>query len=91
MLWLPSSFREVFETYKVGRCLLQQRLREIGMSQQELANKVNMPKQQISDYANDRVVMSLKSAKNIASAINCAIEDLYEWIPIDPPKRKRKR
>jgi DNA-binding XRE family transcriptional regulator len=71
--------------------LLQQRLREIGMTQQELADKVHMPKQQISDYANDRVVMSLKNAKNIASAINCAIDDLYEWIPIDPHEYKRSK
>jgi DNA-binding XRE family transcriptional regulator len=90
MLWL-CSFREVFKTYKVGRCLLQQRLDELGMTQQELANKVHMPKQQISDYANNRVTMSLKNAKNIASALRCHIDDLYEWIPIDPHEYKRKR
>jgi DNA-binding XRE family transcriptional regulator len=58
------------------------------MTQQELANKVRMSKQQISDYANNRVTMSLKNAKTIASALRCHIDDLYEWIPIEP-KRKR--
>jgi transcriptional regulator with XRE-family HTH domain len=71
--------------------LLQQRLQEIGMTQQELADKVHMPKQQISDYVNNRVTMSLKNAKNIASAINCTIDDLYEWIPIDPREYKRSK
>jgi transcriptional regulator with XRE-family HTH domain len=71
--------------------LLKQRLKEIGMTQRELADKVHMPKQQISDYANDRSVMSLINAKIIASALRCPIDDLYEWIPIDPSERKRSK
>jgi DNA-binding XRE family transcriptional regulator len=66
--------------YKVGRCLLQKRLNEIVMTQQQLSEKIHMPKQQISDYATNRKRMSLGTAKTIADALNCTIDDLYEWV-----------
>lgn len=78
-------------TFKVGRCRLQECLRIAGLSQQELAAKVKMPAQQISDYANDRITMSLRNAKSIAHAIGCSIDNLYEWEQIPPSQRSRKR
>ncbi|WP_200411401.1 helix-turn-helix transcriptional regulator [Virgibacillus salexigens] len=68
--------------YKVGRCLLQFRLDQSFMTQQELADKLGVTKQQISKYVLDRQKMSLQVAKNIASILNCRIEDLYEWIEV---------
>lgn len=76
--------------FKVGRCLLQYRLAEAGMTQQELAEKINMKPQQISDYAANRYVMSLRNAKTISHAIGCHIDDLYEWVEIPPTQRKRR-
>lgn len=86
-----TLYKEVSPTFKVGRCLLHDRLKERNLSQQELADKIHMPRQQVSDYANDRITMSLRNAKVIASAINCRIEDLYEWIPIKPSDRSTKK
>lgn len=65
----------------VGRCLLHDLLTERHMTITELANNINMPKQQLSDYANDRFKMSILNAKRIAIALNCHIDDLYEWLP----------
>ncbi|WP_088832606.1 helix-turn-helix transcriptional regulator [Paenibacillus tyrfis] len=65
--------------YKPGRCLLHFRLKEVGMTPQDLADRIQMPRQQISDYANDRYKMGLANAKTIAMAIGCSIDDLYEW------------
>lgn len=62
-----------------GRCLLRYRLKDIGMSQQELADKVRLPRQRISDYVNNRSKMGLETAKTIASALDCYIDNLYEW------------
>jgi transcriptional regulator with XRE-family HTH domain len=64
---------------KVGRCLLQKRLKDAKMTQQQLAEKTGISKQKISDYANNRIIMSLPTAKNIADAIGCFIDELYEW------------
>ncbi|KIL42047.1 hypothetical protein SD70_02350 [Gordoniibacillus kamchatkensis] len=77
--------------YKVGRCLLQRRLQEAGMTQQDLANRINMSRQQVSDYATGvKNSMHLSTAKTIASAIGCSIDDLYEWIEIKPSKRSKR-
>lgn len=65
--------------YVVGRCLLQIRLREAGMTQQQLATKLKMSRQQVSHYATNNRVMSLSTAKTIAEAIGCTIDSLYEW------------
>lgn len=64
--------------YKVGRCLLRNRLEEAHMSQAELAEKLGITKQQINKYINNINVMSYQTAYNIASILKCDMEDLYE-------------
>lgn len=49
------------------------------MTQQELSEKTGMAKTQISDYINNRRIMSIKNAKRIAYVLKCHIDDLYEW------------
>lgn len=68
---------------EVGRCLIKDRLRIVKLTQQELADKLGMSKTQISDYANDHRKMSLKTARKVAQALDCHIDDLYEWVPED--------
>jgi transcriptional regulator with XRE-family HTH domain len=85
---------EVFYTFKVGRCRIQELLDAKGMTQQELANKTGMSKQYINDKARNKRSphgMWIGSAKTIASALNCSIDDLYEWIPTQEAKGKSKR
>ncbi|OME69658.1 helix-turn-helix domain-containing protein [Paenibacillus peoriae] len=65
---------------KPGRCLLKQRLREIRKDQQWLSEITGIAKSQISEYANNKRLMSLTTAMNIAEAIGCQIDDLYERI-----------
>ncbi|HSH25626.1 MAG TPA: helix-turn-helix transcriptional regulator [Massilibacterium sp.] len=66
--------------YKVGRCQLRKRLQEAKMSQNELAAKLKVTRQQINKYVSDPpVIMTLQVAKNIASILNCTMDDLYEW------------
>lgn len=77
--------------YKVGRCMLNERLRIAGLTPVQLSDLVNMSLSQISDYTSRRKVMSLPNAKSIAAALNCNIDDLYEWVYIDPLMRKRSK
>lgn len=72
--------------YRVGRCLLADLLNRAGMSQQDLALKVDIPKQQINKYVRGPRQMSYKTARAIANALNCSMEDLYEWIPVKKGK-----
>lgn len=68
--------------YQPGRCLLKRRLQEIGKSQQWLSEVTGLTKAQISDYANNRKVMKLPTAKTISAAIGCYIDDLYEFVKV---------
>lgn len=65
---------------EVGRCLLADILDKRRMTQQDLADKTGLNKQEISDYIHKRKCMSLRTARTIAKALNCYMDDLYEWI-----------
>jgi DNA-binding XRE family transcriptional regulator len=69
--------------YIVGKCRLNEILKEKRLSQVDLAYKVGMKKQQINAYANGESTMSLKTAKNIAYQLNISIDDLYDFIWVD--------
>ncbi|OEH55933.1 hypothetical protein AQ616_19035 [Oceanobacillus sp. E9] len=68
--------------YKVGRCLLQQILQRNQMTQQQLADRLGVTHQQINKYIHNRQNMSLQVAKNISVILDCAIDDLYEWVEV---------
>lgn len=84
---LLNKKRGVILPHSVGKCLLADLLKKAGMTQQELALKLDVPKQQINKYVHNRQYMSYKTAREIAYILNCPMEDLYEWIP---GKRKGK-
>ncbi|MFJ5713162.1 helix-turn-helix transcriptional regulator [Neobacillus sp. NPDC093127] len=69
-------------TYKVGKCLLLNHLRRKRMSQVDLAILVNKTEQTISRYVNDQTVMSYETAINIATVLDCEMEDLYEIVKV---------
>lgn len=65
---------------EIGQCLISILLERRGMSLGQLSNLTGISKQRLSDYANGvRPSMNIKTAKIIAIALNCSIEDLYEW------------
>lgn len=69
--------------FKVGKCKLSDRLKKADLTQTELAELTNIPKSQISEYVNNKHVMSLESAKIISFVLNCHIEELYYWVTDD--------
>lgn len=68
--------------YKVSRCLLHDHLDHLNMTQQELANKLGVTKQQVHKYVSNRQKMSLEVAYNISIILGCSIEELYEWYEV---------
>jgi transcriptional regulator with XRE-family HTH domain len=67
--------------YRIGKCLLSERLDELDMSQAELARRLGVSRQQVGKWVKDEQRMSLESAKNVASILNLDhADDLYEWI-----------
>ena len=75
--------------YDVGKCLLSDKLLEIRMTQQELAEKLGVSRQQVHYYTSDSRLMTLPIAKNIAAILRCEIGDLYEWIPVENRTKRR--
>lgn len=74
-----------------GRCLLRERLKEVGMTQKQLAERLNLSPQKINDYASGERRMSLGTAKTVADILDCHIDDLYDWIhvPLSTDRRRR--
>lgn len=72
--------------YAAGRCLLLQILKNKGWSQQDLADRAGIMKQQINRYCLNKTKMSLDTALNIALTIGCNVEDLHEIVLVESPK-----
>lgn len=68
--------------YQIGRCLLSERLRQVGMTQTQLAERLKVSRQQVNKWATDRQGMSLETAKTICVILDLErIDDLFEWVP----------
>jgi transcriptional regulator with XRE-family HTH domain len=68
--------------YDIGRCLIDDRLREAEMTRSQLADKIGMDRRQLSRYATKGAIMTFANAVLIADIIGCNPRDLYEWIPV---------
>lgn len=70
--------------FELGRCLLNERLLESGMSKDELAQILFYKPERIGDFMEDKRVMPLKIAISIADTIGCNVRDLYELKSTEP-------
>lgn len=75
--------------YDVGKCLLSDKLLQARMSQQELADKLGVTRQQVNSYTANRRLMTLPIAKNIATVLKCEMGELYEWLPVAERNKRR--
>ena len=64
--------------YELGRCLLQERLRETGLSLGELAAQLRYKPERLADFMANQRVIPLKDAISIAASLGCGVNDLYE-------------
>ncbi|WP_336758076.1 XRE family transcriptional regulator [Paenibacillus sp. USHLN196] len=67
--------------FKLGRCLLNERLIENGKSAEWLAKELLFKPERIFDFIENKRVMPLKIAISIADSIGCDVRTLYELIP----------
>lgn len=74
--------------YIHGRCLLKHRLAERNLKQADVVIRTGYSRSQISDYANNRVTMSIDALKTIASAVGCDMQELYEWVELSQCEKK---
>ncbi|MEK4879353.1 helix-turn-helix transcriptional regulator [Paenibacillus sp. FSL R5-0908] len=67
---------------ELGRCLLNDRLKERGWNHQDLAGETGIDFRQISFWANDERAMSLKNAIIVSNALGCTVQSLYKNGPL---------
>ncbi|MCV9947767.1 MULTISPECIES: helix-turn-helix domain-containing protein [Paenibacillus] len=63
-----------------GRCRLKELLEERRIKQIDLARRTGYSRHLISNWANNQDKMSADVMINIAYALDCKMEDLYELI-----------
>ena len=61
-----------------GRCQVNRLLKEIDMTQAELARRTGINKRAISYFCNDERPMYYYQARLIAKVIGCKLDDIYE-------------
>lgn len=67
--------------FELGRCLLNERLKESGKSVESLSMELLLKPERIYDFIDNKRVMPLKMAISIADFIGCDVRALYECIP----------
>jgi plasmid maintenance system antidote protein VapI len=66
---------------ELGRCLLEERLSERGMSLHSLAAALQYKPEKIVDFIENKRIMPLQTALSIADTIGCPVAALYEAVP----------
>jgi transcriptional regulator with XRE-family HTH domain len=67
----------------IGRCQITNLLKEVKLTQAELADRCGMSESTISHYVTKRRIMSIQNAKIIAMVLKVKIDDLYSWDGIE--------
>ncbi|WP_029192424.1 helix-turn-helix domain-containing protein [Paenibacillus harenae] len=62
----------------LGRCLLDRRLAERGISKEQLAAELRIRPERLIDYIDNTRIMPLKTAISIADTVGCDVRELYE-------------
>jgi transcriptional regulator with XRE-family HTH domain len=63
--------------FRLGECLLLDRLEEKGITQAEFARHMNCSRSYVSQLISGKAKMSLEFAINAAHFLNCRVTDLY--------------
>lgn len=72
---------EAGRTVKIGERIRALRL-DAGMTQEELAQRIGLKKQNISRYENSRVEPNIRTAKRIAEALGVSLEEMAVGVTV---------
>ncbi|MFD2330047.1 helix-turn-helix transcriptional regulator [Cohnella sp. GCM10020058] len=67
---------------RMGRSLLNLRIKEAGLTQAEFANRLGVGRSFVSMVASGERTLSYERAMNAARILGCKMEDLNEWIEV---------
>lgn len=73
----------------VGEFIFQYRLKN-GMTQAELAKKLSISQNAVSQYESGKRVPTVKRISSIASALGCSVADIMAQSPVSPPEEAER-
>ena len=74
----------------IGVAIEEHRIKK-GLSKQELANMLNVTYQDVSKWENDEVEPTYEWLVKISEALECSVDELFEFRPIDGQTSVEKR
>ena len=74
----------------IGVAIEEHRIKK-GLSKQELANMLNVTYQDVSKWENDEVEPTYEWLVKISEALECSVDELFEFRPIDGESSEEKR
>ena len=74
----------------IGVAIEEHRIKK-GLSKQELANMLNVTYQDVSKWENDEVEPTYEWLVKISEALECSVDELFEFRPIDGESSVEKR
>lgn len=74
--------------FTLGRCRGKELCVETGMTQQDIVTITGYTKQEISDWFTNKRDMSVPVLYTIAKAFNRSMEEVYVFIPQEPPEKR---
>ncbi|MCM3272601.1 helix-turn-helix domain-containing protein [Paenibacillus elgii] len=77
--------------YKLGRCFLPEIWKEIGWTNQDFAERMDMSRQQASDYGTGKKKMGTALTFAAADTMGVDPRRIYELIPIKQSERRKQR
>ena len=72
------------------QCRIPEILRERNLEPYEVYEKINMSKQQLSDYSTMRKIPNLKNAILIANFLQVPVEELHVWKWVERKRGRQK-
>ena len=74
----------------IGVAIEEHRIKT-GLSKQELANMLNVTYQDVSKWENDEVEPTYEWLVKISEALECSVDELFEFRPVDSESSVEKR
>ena len=74
----------------IGVAIEEHRIKK-GLSKQELANMLNVTYQDVSKWENDEVEPTYEWLVKISEALECSVDELFEFRPVDGESSVEKR
>lgn len=63
----------------IRKSLLRDRRIAAGYTQEQLARMIGVSKTRISEYENEPINMTITTAKKLAVACNCEVDELFDF------------